>query len=324
MRILVIGGAGYIGAHMSKCLAEAGHDVVVLDDFSTGHRAAVRWGRLEQASIADTAALDRILGGQRYDGVMHFAALSLVGESMLDPLRYYRNNVANVMTLLEAMRRHGVDRFIFSSTAAVFGEPQADLIDELHPLQPINPYGASKLMVERLLSDCAAAYGLRSVALRYFNAAGADASGLIGESHNPETHLIPKLLRRAAGEDSAVRIFGDDYPTPDGTCIRDYIHVADLSQAHLLALQYLNGHAGAHVFNLGNGTGYSVREVVSAVERVIGRSLNVETASRRPGDPARLVASSERARRELGWQPRIAELEQIVESAWRWHQKPAY
>jgi UDP-glucose 4-epimerase len=324
MRILVIGGAGYIGAHMSKLLAESGHDVMVLDDLSTGHRAAVRWGRLEQASMAEAPVLDRLFGGERFDAVMHFAALSLVGESMKDPLRYFRNNVASVMTVLEAMRRHGVERFIFSSTASVFGEPQSSLIDEQHPLQPINPYGASKLMVERILADCAAAYGLRSVALRYFNAAGADASGLIGESHQPETHLIPKLLRRMAGEDVDVKIFGDDYATADGTCIRDYIHVSDLSQAHLLALQYLGRNPGAHVFNLGNGTGYSVRQVVSAVERVVGRALNIETAARRAGDPARLVASSARAREQLGWQPRLPQLEQIVESAWRWHRNPAY
>jgi UDP-glucose 4-epimerase len=324
MRVLVVGGAGYIGAHMARMLVQHGHEAVVLDNFSTGHRAAVKWGPLEEASLADAARLQAVFGGRRFDAVMHFAAASLVGESVADPLKYYRNNVADVIVLLEAMRRAGVERLIFSSTAAVFGEPRQDLIDEQHPLQPINPYGASKLMVERILADCAAAYGLRAVALRYFNAAGAEAEAGIGESHSPETHLIPRLLRRAAGEDLEVRIFGDDYPTADGTCIRDYIHVSDLCRAHLQALDYLGTQQGFHAFNLGNGQGYSVRQVVAAVERVIGRSLGIAAAARRPGDPARLVASAAKARAELGWQPQQTALEQIVESAWRWHQKPAY
>jgi len=324
MPVLVVGGAGYIGAHMSKMLAEAGHEVVVLDNLSTGHRQAVRWGVFEEASLADGDRLAAIFGKYRFDAVMHFAAASIVAESVRDPLKYYRNNVADVISLLDAMQRHEVRRFIFSSTAAVFGEPQQHTIDEQHPLQPINPYGASKLAVERMLLDCANAYGFGAIALRYFNAAGADSSGLIGESHQPETHLIPRLLRAAQGEDIDVKIYGSDYPTGDGTCIRDYIHVTDLCAAHLAALNHLQSAPGFHAYNLGNGRGYSVREVVAAVERVVGRSLGVEVAARRPGDSARLVASSDKARSELQWQPCMPELERIVESAWRWHREPAY
>ena len=324
MRVLVVGGAGYVGAHMALMLTQAGHEVVVLDNLSSGHRAAVKWGPLEEASLADAGRLRAVFASRPFDAVMHFAAVSLVGESIKDPLKYYRNNVADVIVLLEAMRQAGVGRLIFSSTAAVFGEPRQDLIDEQHPLQPISPYGSSKLMVEQMLADCVAAYGLRAVALRYFNAAGAEAAAGIGESHHPETHLIPRLLRRAAGEDLEVRIFGDDYPTADGTCIRDYIHVSDLCQAHLLALQYLQMREGFHAFNLGNGQGYSVKQVVAAVEQVIGRKLGIEAAARRSGDPMRLVASAAKARAQLGWKPRWTELEQIVESAWRWHRQPAY
>lgn len=324
MRVLVVGGAGYIGAHMALMLTQAGHEAVVLDNFSTGHRAAVKWGPLEEASLDDAGRLNAVFAARKFDAVMHFAAVSLVGESVKDPLKYYRNNVADVLVLLDAMRRAGVGRLIFSSTAAVFGEPMQDLIDEQHPLQPINPYGSSKLMVERVLADCAAAYGLRAAALRYFNAAGAEAAAGIGESHDPETHLIPRLLRRAAGENQEVYIFGDDYPTADGTCIRDYIHVSDLSRAHLLALEYLQAHEGFHAFNLGNGQGYSVRQVLAAVERVVGRGMGVEVTARRSGDPARLVASSDKARALLGWKPQWTDLEQIVDSAWRWHRRPAY
>ncbi|MDE0852922.1 MAG: UDP-glucose 4-epimerase GalE [Nevskia sp.] len=324
MRVLVIGGGGYIGAHMSRLLAQTGHEVVVLDNLSTGHRAAVKWGILEHASMSDADRLRTLLDTCRFDAVMHFAAASLVGESVADPLKYYRNNVADVVTLLETMRWAGVFRLIFSSTAAVFGVPQQDLIDEHHPLRPINPYGVSKLAVERMLADCSAAYGMRAAALRYFNAAGAEAEFGIGESHSPETHLIPRLLRKAAGEDIDVQIFGNDYPTADGTCVRDYIHVSDLCQAHLLALEFLGSNEGFHAFNLGNGKGYSVKQVVSAAESVIGRSLGIKATTRRPGDPARLVASSDKACSQLGWRPQQASLEQIVESAWRWHQRPAY
>lgn len=324
MRVLVVGGAGYIGAHMCKVLTDHGHQVVVCDDFSTGHRAAVRWGECVEASIGDGAALDALFRRQRFDAVMHFAACSLVGESVADPLKYYRNNVGNTLVLLDAMRRHGVDRFVFSSTAAIFGEPETELIDEQHPTRPVNPYGRTKLVIEQALQDCAAGYGLRAVALRYFNAAGADESGLIGESHHPETHLIPRLLRKAAGEGIDVRIFGDDYPTADGTCVRDYIHVNDLADAHLLALCRLDDVPGFHAFNLGNGRGFSVSEVVSAVEAVVGRSLRIERGPRRAGDPACLVASSAKAQGLLGWIPKRSELGRIIESAWRWHQKPAF
>lgn len=324
MKVLVVGGAGYIGAHMCKLLAESGFELVVCDDLSTGHHAALRWGKFIQASIGDAAALDSLFVRERPDVVMHFAACSLVGESVANPLKYWHNNVGNTLVLLEAMRRHGIARFVFSSTAAIFGEPRSELIDEDHPMRPLNPYGRTKLAVEQLLRDACAAHELRAVALRYFNAAGADPSGWIGESHQPETHLIPRLLRRAAGEDLEVCIFGDDYPTPDGTCIRDYVHVNDLAAAHLRALQQLECEAGFQCYNLGNGTGHTVREVVSAVEEVTGRSLNIPVGPRRSGDPATLVASSSRARERLGWEPRYRAIRSIIESAWHWHRRPVY
>jgi len=326
MRILVAGGAGYIGAHMCKMLAEAGHEVVVLDNLSTGHRRAVQWGALEEMALADAGRLDSIFRKYKFDGVMHFAAASIVSESVGDPLKYYANNVSDVISLLGAMQRHGVARFIFSSTAAVFGEPLQDYINEQHPRVPINPYGASKLMVERMLVDCAAAYGIGSIALRYFNAAGADPSACIGESHQPETHLIPKLLRMIAGEDIDVRIFGTDYPTPDGTCIRDYIHVNDLCSAHLLALNRLErrGTSASEAFNLGNGLGYSVKEVIAAVAAVTGKKLELVEDARRPGDPARLVADGAMARSVLGWAPTCVAIADIIDTAWRWHRQSRY
>jgi len=323
-RVLVCGGAGYIGSHMAKWLAARGTAVTVLDNLSTGHREAVQFGELVEADLLDPASLERAFAGRRFDAVMHFCARSLVGESMTQPYAYYANNVTGTLNLLEAMRRHGVERLVFSSTAAVFGQPVADTIDEDHPKQPINPYGASKLMVERILADAAQAYGLRSVALRYFNAAGASADGDIGESHQPETHLIPNVLRAALGTGPALKVFGDDYPTPDGTCVRDYVHVEDLAHAHELALGYLDMHPGAHAFNLGNGQGFSVREVLSAAEVVTGSAIAHEQAPRRAGDPAVLVASSEKARRELGWAPVHARLEGIIESAWGWHRRAKF
>ncbi|MGN6512640.1 MAG: UDP-glucose 4-epimerase GalE [Lysobacteraceae bacterium] len=255
---------------------------------------------------------------------MHFCARSLVGESMTQPYAYYANNVCGTLHLLEAMRRHGVERLVFSSTAAVFGHPVAPLIDERHPKAAINPYGASKRMVERILEDAAHAYGLRSVALRYFNAAGASPDGEIGEAHVPETHLIPNALRAALGQGPALSVFGDDYPTPDGTCVRDYIHVDDLAQAHELALGYMDAQPGAHAFNLGNGQGFSVREVIAMAGQVSGRPVPWSVAPRRPGDPAVLVASSAKAREVLGWVPAYARLEQILETAWRWHCAPRF
>ena len=321
MHILVCGGAGYIGSHMARWLALRDIRVTVLDDLSTGHRGFVQWGELVEADIRDRSALDRVFAAQRFDAVMHFCARSLVGESVADPYAYYASNVGGTLTLLQAMRAHGVDRLVFSSTAAVFGHPQSDRIDEDHPQKPINPYGASKLMVERILADAASAYGLRSVALRYFNAAGAAPDGTIGEAHDPETHLVPNAIRAALGTGPALTLFGDDYPTPDGTCIRDYVHVDDLAQAHLLALDYLDANPGAHAFNLGNGQGFSVREVIAAVAQVSGRDVPHAIAARRPGDPAVLVASSERARAQLGWQPEYTTLAPILETALHWHQR---
>jgi len=322
--VLVCGGAGYIGSHMARWLALRGVGVTVLDNLSTGHREAVQWGELIEADLLDPASLERAFAGRQYDAVMHFCARSLVGESMTQPYAYYANNVVGTLNLLEAMRRHGADRLVFSSTAAVFGQPASERIDEGHPKAPINPYGASKLMVERILADAAAAYGLRSVALRYFNAAGASMDVSVGESHHPETHLIPNVLRSALGTGPGLKVFGDDYPTPDGTCVRDYVHVDDLAQAHQLAIDYMDRHEGAHVFNLGNGQGFSVREVIAAASAATGREIPYEVAPRREGDPAVLVASSDKASAELGWQPVYTDLPPIIASAWRWHQDPAY
>lgn len=322
--ILVCGGAGYIGSHMVRYLLEHGHQVVVLDNLSTGHAASVPTGRLEVADLLDLASLEAVFARYRFDGVIHFCARSLVGESVTQPYLYYENNVLGTLNLLKAMQKAEVSRLVFSSTAAVFGNPDTPLIDEEHATRPINPYGASKLMVERLLADAAVAYGLRSVALRYFNAAGADPQGGIGESHQPETHLIPNILRAALGHGGGLKVFGSDYPTHDGTCVRDYIHVNDLASAHLLALQYMAENDGAHTFNLGNGQGFTVLEVIDAARRVTGQSIDFEQVARRPGDPAVLVASSEKARRVLGWQPQFSRIDKIIETAWRWHRAPVY
>lgn len=322
--VLVCGGAGYIGSHVARQAAMAGYRVTVLDNLSTGHREAVRWGELIEADIRDADTLRNVFAAHRFDAVMHLCARSQVGESVAQPYVYYDNNVTGTLCLLQAMHDAGVDRLVFSSTASVFGNPRSDLIDEDHPRQPINPYGASKLMVERMLEDAASAYDLRSVALRYFNAAGASPEGDIGEAHTPETHLIPNVLRAALGIGPVLKVFGDDYPTLDGTCVRDYVHVDDLAQAHLLALDFLRAHRGAHAFNLGNGEGFSVRSVIEAAREVSGRPIGFEVAARRPGDPAVLVAASARARRELGWQPRHASLDAIIQSAWRWHVQPNF
>ena len=323
MHILVCGGAGYVGSHACLALARAGHEVTVLDNMLTGHREAVRWGRLVDADILKPQTLDAAFD-RKVDAVMHFCARSLVGESVTDPYAYYQNNVTGTVNLLEAMRRHGVDRVVFSSTAAVFGNPVSDMIDEDHPKNPINPYGASKLMVERVLADAANAYGLRSVALRYFNAAGAAADAGIGESHEPETHLIPNALKAAAGEGAGLKVFGNDYPTPDGTCVRDYVHVLDLADAHLRALDWMDREPGAHRFNLGNGNGFSVLQVIEAARKVTGRDIPYEIGPRRAGDPPVLVASSAQAREKLGWTPKFDRIEPIIETAWAWHRAPAY
>lgn len=323
MHVLVCGGAGYVGAHACLALARAGFEVTVLDNLATGHREAVRWGPLIEADLLLPASLDAAFA-RPVDAVMHFCARSLVGESVSDPVAYYQNNVAGTLNLLEAMRRHGVDRLVFSSTAAVFGNPITDLIDETHPTSPINPYGASKLMVEQVLRDAAHAYGLRSVALRYFNAAGAAPDEGIGESHEPETHLIPNALKAAAASGAALKVFGTDYPTRDGTCVRDYVHVLDLADAHIRALALMEREPGAHRFNLGNGSGFSVLEVIEAAKRVSGREIAYDVAPRRAGDPPTLVAASTKAREVLGWAPRFDRIEAILETAWAWHARPAY
>jgi UDP-glucose 4-epimerase len=317
--ILVVGGAGYIGSHMCKVLAANGCLPVVLDNLDRGHREAVQWGPLVKGSMDDPEQLNEIFATWPIEAVMHFAAFTYVGESVQDPALYYRNNLASPLMLLDAMRRHGVNRFIFSSTCAIYGEPRQIPIPEDHPRQPINPYGWTKRMVEQVLADYGQAYGLQSVCLRYFNAAGADPDGEIGEDHDPETHLVPLVLETALGKREAIRIFGNDYPTPDGTCIRDYIHVNDLAAAHLLALEHLldGGEGGA--YNLGNGRGYSVTEVINTARRVTDREIPTESAPRRDGDPARLVGSSEKFISQFGWQPQFADLEAIIETAWRWH-----
>lgn len=318
MNILVVGGAGYIGSHMVKQLALTGCQVTTLDNLVGGFRDAVLHGVFVEGDIADRALLDRLLQAGRFDAVMHFASHIQVGESVQDPAKYYGNNVVNTLNLLEAMRHAGVMRFIFSSTAAIFGEPQTERIAEDHRKQPINPYGRSKLMVEQALEDYDRAYGLRSVCLRYFNAAGADSEGQLGERHEPETHLIPLVLQAASGRRPHISVFGQDYDTPDGTCIRDYVHITDLCEAHWLALQSLVQGEGSQAYNLGNGHGFSVNQVIEAARRVTGRDIPVRYAPRRPGDPARLVADSTLAQRRLDWRPRYAALDTLVEHAWRW------
>jgi len=322
-KILVVGGAGYIGTHMVKYLLRADYSVVVLDNLSKGHRELIPGGVFVEGDLGDSALLDRLFTEHDISAVMHFAAYSLVGESVQEPLAYYRNNVARTVELLDAMRRHDITRFIFSSTAAVYGEPVATPISEDHPNQPTNPYGAGKLAVERMLADCAAGYGLRYVALRYFNAAGADTEGGLGERHEPESHLIPLVLQTATGERDSIQIYGEDYPTPDGTCLRDYVHVSDLAQAHLLALESLLGDGVNAIYNLGNSKGYSVREVIDIARRITGKPIPTRSAARRPGDPAVLVADSSKIRKALGWQPRYEQLEAIIASAWDWHQREA-
>jgi UDP-arabinose 4-epimerase len=317
--ILVTGGAGYIGSHACKALAQAGYRPVTYDNLVYGHRWAVRWGPLEIGDLNDRARLDAVISHYRPIAVMHFAAYAYVGESVQDPGKYYRNNVAGTLTLLESMRDHGIGRLVFSSTCATYGVPEQDLIREDHPQRPINPYGATKLMIERMLQDFGPAHGLRSIALRYFNAAGADPDGETGESHDPETHLIPLVLDAAAGARPAITIYGDDYDTVDGTCIRDYIHVTDLAQAHVLALQALEQGAGSNAYNLGNGQGHSVRELIDHAGQVVGRPIPVTIGPRRAGDPARLVGDATRIRQELGWQPRYADIATIIDTAWRWH-----
>ena len=320
MKVLICGGAGYIGSHMVQLLAEHGHSVVTYDNLSTGHRDAVLHGELVVGDVLDPQAIDALFRDKGpFDLVMHFCAKSLVGESVEKPALYYRNNVTGTLSLLDAMREHGHDRLVFSSTAATYGVPTTELIDEGHACAPINPYGKSKLMVEQALQDYASAYGLRSVSFRYFNACGAHPTAPIGERREPETHLIPNILLSLLDGGRSLRVFGDDYETGDGSCIRDYIHVCDLCDAHLAAAAYMDDHEGSTIMNLGNGNGFSVFEVIESVRRVTGKNVEFEVAERRAGDPPMLVADAGLARQALGWSPRYADLDAIVESAWKFH-----
>jgi UDP-glucose 4-epimerase len=316
--ILVVGGAGYIGSHMVKLLLDRGQTAFILDDLSTGHADAIVGGTFVKGSLADRSLLKDVLRRHPIDAVMHFASCIEVGESVLDPGKYYRNNVAHTVNLLDSMVEAGVRRFIFSSSAAVYGDPQRVPLAEDHPTTPVNPYGRSKLMVEQMLEDYDRAHGVKSVSLRYFNAAGADPSGRLGERHEPESHLIPRVLQSASGRRNGVAVFGADYDTPDGTCIRDYIHVIDLCEAHLAGLDHLASTGTSVRINLGNGNGFSVREVIETARRVTGREFAVSQEKRRAGDAPRLVADAALARKLLGWKPRYPELQTIIEHAWRW------
>jgi UDP-glucose 4-epimerase len=319
MRILVTGGAGYIGSHAVKLFLSRGHDVWIFDNLVYGHRESVPADRLVVGDLGETHRLDQLLVERRIEAVVHFAAYALVGESVQQPAKYWQNNVVNTLGLLDSCRRHGIQRFVFSSTCATYGMPQIMPITEETPQYPINPYGQSKLAVEKILADYAPAYQIGYAALRYFNAAGAAADGTIGEDHTPETHLIPLVLLAILGKRPHIEIFGSDYSTPDGTCIRDYIHVEDLAEAHLLALEKLQP-GQALKYNLGMGHGYSVREVIRCAEEVTGKLVPTKEGPRRPGDPPVLIAAAEKVHKELGWKPRYTDLRAIVETAWKWHQ----
>lgn len=321
MTILITGGAGYVGSHNVKFLQEKGYDVVVLDDLSHGFADAVLGVNLIKGNIGDAMLLDRVFATHRIDAVINFASFIQVGESAQIPSSYYLNNVGNTLVLLDAMARYGVKKFVFSSTAAIFGNPEYTPIDEAHPKSPINPYGRSKWIVEQILQDYEAAYGLHSVCLRYFNAAGADPDALLGERHEPETHLIPLVLQAASGRRSHITVFGTDYPTCDGTCIRDYIHVQDLAQAHWLALRYLDKYECSDAFNLGNGNGYSICQVIDTARMVTGCDIQVEFGPRRSGDPSVLIADSTLARERLMWEPNYTDLCDIIRHAWAWERK---
>jgi UDP-glucose-4-epimerase GalE len=318
MNILVTGGAGYVGSHAARWLQRAGHEVWVYDNLSQGHRGAAPSGRLIEAELADGTTLRKAIREKQIEAVMHFAANALVGESVENPAKYYNNNIVGSLALLDAMRSEGVWRIVFSSTTATYGEPERVPITEQEPQKPINPYGFTKLAIERALDDYARAYGLGYAALRYFNAAGASPDGDLGEDHTPESHLIPLVLQVALGQREAITVFGEDWPTPDGTCIRDYVHVDDLADAHLKALEQLKPGEGLKL-NLGTGRGHSVREVIEACRRASGRPIAVKSGPRRPGDPAVLVADSRLARGTLSWSPRYEDIDSIVETAWKWH-----
>lgn len=321
MKILVVGGAGYIGSHMVVRLLEEGCSVTTLDNLSGGYRDAVLGGDFIEGDLADINLLDKVFSENNFNAVMHFASFIEVGESIVSPAKYYNNNVTNTQNLLDAMVKHGVLNFIFSSTAAIFGEPEYVPIDEKHPMNPINPYGRTKLIVEQMLDDYDRAYGMKSVALRYFNAAGADPETRIGERHVPESHLIPLVLQAASGRRESISIFGQDYDTPDGTCIRDYIHICDLCDAHLLAIKALQSSHESAAYNLGNGNGFSVKEVIDTARKVTGKDIKVEIAEARIGDPAQLVADAELAKKELNWEPSFSSLETIIKHAWLWEEK---
>lgn len=322
MAILVLGGAGYIGSHVVYSLIDAGKDVVIADNLETGHIEAVHpKAKFYQGDIRNRSFVDSVFEQEQIDGVIHFAANSLVGESMTNPLKYYDNNLCGTKVLLESMVAHGIDKIVFSSTAATYGEPERVPIVETDHTEPTNCYGETKLSMEKMFKWTSVAHNLRYVSLRYFNACGAHSSGEIGEAHKPETHLIPLILQVPNGQREYISIFGDDYATPDGTCIRDYIHVTDLAQAHILALEYLTNGGESNVFNLGNGVGFSVKEVIEVAREVTGHPIPAKMEPRRAGDPAQLIASSDKARSVLGWNPQFGDLREIISSAWKWHQK---
>lgn len=319
--ILIVGGAGYIGAHINKELNRQGYKTVIFDNLSFGHHDFVKWGVFKQGDLGNIDEIRAVFKEYPIEAVMHFAAFTYVGESVEDPQKYYLNNLSNTLKLLQVMLEEGVKYFVFSSTCATYGAPQEIPITENHPQRPINPYGKGKYMVEQVLSDYSHAYGLKYVSLRYFNAAGADPDAEIGELHQPETHLIPLILDAASGKRENIQIFGTDYSTHDGTCIRDYIHVMDLACAHIKALEYLQEGNDSNIFNLGNGQGFSVKEVIETSQKVTGKEIKVEEVERRPGDPPVLVGSSSKAREILNWHPKYPDLTSIIETAWKWHQK---
>lgn len=324
MAILICGGAGYIGSHINKMLTKQGYETLVYDNLVYGHREAVKWGTFIEGDLESEYMLEKVFRHNKIEAVFHFAAYAYVGESVKHPEKYYFNNVANTLKLLQCMKKHGCEKIIFSSTCATYGKPERMPITEDMPQNPINPYGATKLMVERIFKDYEKAYGLQFVVLRYFNAAGADPDGEIGESHSPETHLIPLVLDVAGGQWPYIKVFGTDYDTPDGSCVRDYIHVADLAAAHLQALRHLEKGGKSDFFNLGNERGTSVLEVIEVAKKVTGKEIQVMLADRRPGDPAKLVGSSQKAKTILGWEPVYGDIERIVEHAWKWHEKAEY
>lgn len=319
MKLLIPGGAGYIGSHMVRYAQENGHEVVVLDDFSSGHEWAVKGCEILRVNLLDKDRLSKLLRGRHFEGVIHFAAKSIVGESVKNPYLYYQNNVVGTLNLVNEMLNNDINNLVFSSTAAIFGNPLTEKIAEDHPKNPINPYGRSKLMVENMLHDICSSNNFNAICLRYFNAAGAHKSGEIGEDHYPETHLIPNVLKAVLLNDSNLKVFGDDYPTPDGTCIRDYVHVTDLAQAHLLGLEYMQKNKGFSTFNLGNGDGFSVLEVIRCCESITGTKISLQIDDKREGDPAILVSKNRNALEALKWNPKYNSISDIIKSAWFWH-----